>query len=184
MDDIQGSPSFVAQSSPYTSPRTGEVEENPFDHPTDPVSPFADSHAKAQHAVMDESATPPTASASASDPLVKNKSAPHPGRPTLLASSSSFQNPPKPQPLGLPPPLTPPPPNTVQSPGAIDPPRVGPHAAASPEQEQEPVRWWTEWLCGCSEGPDRGGDNQVRESFLQQQHYLTLRIIGWQNQSF
>lgn len=22
-------------------------------------------------------------------------------------------------------------------------------------------RWWTDWLCGCREGPDRGGDHQV-----------------------
>jgi hypothetical protein len=32
-----------------------------------------------------------------------------------------------------------------------------------PEDEDEtPVPWWTEWLCGCSEGPDRGGESQVR----------------------
>lgn len=23
-------------------------------------------------------------------------------------------------------------------------------------------RWWTDWLCGCREGPNRGGDHQVR----------------------
>ena len=30
------------------------------------------------------------------------------------------------------------------------------------EQDLPPVRWWHEWLCGCGEGPDRGGDHQVR----------------------
>jgi len=23
------------------------------------------------------------------------------------------------------------------------------------------VRWWHDWLCGCGEGPDRGGDSQA-----------------------
>lgn len=34
--------------------------------------------------------------------------------------------------------------------------RVAPRAEEEPE-----VRWWHEWLCGCGEGPDRGGDHQV-----------------------
>ena len=32
------------------------------------------------------------------------------------------------------------------------------------EDDVEPPfkgRWWTDWLCGCREGPDRGGDHQV-----------------------
>ena len=33
---------------------------------------------------------------------------------------------------------------------------------AQVEQDLPPVRWWHEWLCGCGEGPDRGGDHQVR----------------------
>jgi len=161
MEDIADSPNHIAQPSPYTSPRVDGVGENPFDHPADPISPFDDTHAQASHAVMDESAPPP--SASASDPLVKSasKAEAQNGRPTLLASSSSFRNPPKAQPLGLPPPLTPPPPSMTHPPGATDPPSVGPHAATSPELEPEPTRWWTDWLCGCSEGPDRGGDHQA-----------------------
>ncbi|KAG2368160.1 hypothetical protein BDR07DRAFT_1478486 [Suillus spraguei] len=68
--------------------------------------------------------------------------------------------PPPPQPLGLPPPLTPPPKGT--RPRAIPmkstpPPRLH-QEPTEPEQE---VRWWHDWLCGCSEGPDRGGDNQA-----------------------
>lgn len=29
------------------------------------------------------------------------------------------------------------------------------------EEPQKRVRWWHEWLCGCGEGPDRGGDHQA-----------------------
>ena len=29
------------------------------------------------------------------------------------------------------------------------------------EANRPPVRWWHEWMCGCGEGSDRGGDNQV-----------------------
>jgi len=60
-----------------------------------------------------------------------------------------------PQPLHLPPPKTPPPPPVSPQPSE----------AASPKQsfDDEPGRgrWWTEWLCGCSEGTDRGGDKQA-----------------------
>jgi hypothetical protein len=36
--------------------------------------------------------------------------------------------------------------------------------AKNHEEDEKPEagRWWTDWLCGCSEGPDRGGDIQVR----------------------
>lgn len=30
-------------------------------------------------------------------------------------------------------------------------------------EKEGDVRWWHEWLCGCGEGSDRGGDNQVRQ---------------------
>ena len=30
------------------------------------------------------------------------------------------------------------------------------------DEPPETGKWWTEWLCGCSEGPDRGGEHQVR----------------------
>ncbi|KAG6334247.1 hypothetical protein ID866_4838 [Astraeus odoratus] len=30
-----------------------------------------------------------------------------------------------------------------------------------PEPSENKVRWWHEWLCGCGEGPDRGGDHQA-----------------------
>lgn len=45
------------------------------------------------------------------------------------------------------------------------PPSPIPPLAISPSlhepEPQKQVRWWHEWLCGCGEGPDRGGDNQA-----------------------
>ncbi|KAL0956044.1 hypothetical protein HGRIS_002216 [Hohenbuehelia grisea] len=82
-------------------------------------------------------------------------SASGPSRPVLVASSSSFvgKHPP-PQPLDLPPPRTPPP--RLDSPPS-------PTQATTPERDvpEKPTRWWHEWLCGCSEGSDRGGDYQA-----------------------
>ena len=77
-----------------------------------------------------------------------------------------------PQPLGLPKPRTPPPRDDQDHVYITEPPDQT--AALSPtargtehsnpvEPEKEP-KWWTEWLCGCSEGPDRGGYDQVRSS--------------------
>ncbi|ETW80396.1 hypothetical protein HETIRDRAFT_150441 [Heterobasidion irregulare TC 32-1] len=74
-----------------------------------------------------------------------------------------------PEPLGLPQPRTPPP--RTATPHANRPPEPMPPAALTrtggrgarggEEAGEKPVRWWTEWLCGCSEGPDRGGDAQA-----------------------
>lgn len=77
---------------------------------------------------------------------------------------------PPPQPLGLPKPRTPPPRDDQNQVYVSEPP--DPTATPSPtargaghptpvEPEKE-VKWWTEWLCCCSEGPDRGGYDQVR----------------------
>jgi hypothetical protein len=33
-------------------------------------------------------------------------------------------------------------------------------------------RWWHDWLCGCGEGPDRGGDCQVRSDSFPGTHSL------------
>ncbi|RPD78517.1 hypothetical protein L226DRAFT_295441 [Lentinus tigrinus ALCF2SS1-7] len=91
----------------------------------------------------------------------------------------SQRPPPPPQPLDLPPPRDPPPrmdePNATKPPEPVAPPSVESSRNASLEEEREaaaatespkqvdlpPVRWWHEWLCGCGEGPDRGGDNQA-----------------------
>jgi hypothetical protein len=75
---------------------------------------------------------------------------------------------PPPLPLGLPKPRTPPPRGDEDQEYISEPPdqTVAPSTAVrgtgQDSDEPEEVKWWTEWLCGCSEGPDRGGHNQVR----------------------
>jgi hypothetical protein len=64
-------------------------------------------------------------------------------------SSTITRQPPPPKPLGLPRPKTPPPPLDRES----DDGEAG--------GEAKKTRWWHEWLCGCGEGPDRGGHHQV-----------------------
>lgn len=132
----------IDQSPPTTA--------NPFLHPseTEPgfvspaLSPFVD--AKGRSSVM-------------TDTFDSDLNT-HSSQPAMLAPTPTLV--PPPQPLGLPPPLTPPPKGSR--------PRVAPMKATPPptlhqepiEPEQE-VRWWHDWLCGCNEGPDRGGDNQA-----------------------
>ncbi|KZT72129.1 hypothetical protein DAEQUDRAFT_809391 [Daedalea quercina L-15889] len=81
----------------------------------------------------------------------------------LPSTSLSKANPPPPQPLDLPRPRTPPPraetPHASRPPEPVPPPVIPPTQQA--EEEGPHVRWWTEWLCGCSEGADRGGDHQA-----------------------
>ncbi|KAF8906576.1 hypothetical protein CPB84DRAFT_1745048 [Gymnopilus junonius] len=60
--------------------------------------------------------------------------------------------PPLPKPLNLPPPRTPPPVAMPLSPTPAD---------TEESEAAEPGRWWHDWLCGCGEGPDRGGDYQA-----------------------
>lgn len=65
-------------------------------------------------------------------------------------------------------------------PTMVAPPSRAPRTQRRPDEDDleedgpaETGRWWTDWLCGCHEGPDRGGDRQVR-------HFLfTLPIAMW-----
>jgi hypothetical protein len=146
LDDITDSPTH------RQAHRTGKLSDDPFANHSTPLSPFADS--QQQTAVMSPSSdhSPSIQSErTASDSTVSHD------RPVLMASSSSISRPPPPKPLGLPPPRTPPPinvpPQLVLSP-------VVTHI--DPEDHIKEVRWWHDWLCGCGEGTDRGGDNQVK----------------------
>ncbi|KZT10966.1 uncharacterized protein LAESUDRAFT_809815 [Laetiporus sulphureus 93-53] len=139
LDEIEGSP----------SPRFGE---NPFSTPNISADSLHDPY---QSVIMRESTS--------ENPFEDAEQA-STARPTDDAPASfPKQPPPPPQPLSLPKPRSPPPraetPHADRPPEPIPPPQVAP----SPEQEEEPqeVRWWTEWLCGCTEGPDRGGDHQA-----------------------
>lgn len=145
------------------SPR---VSENPFIHPSeqrpsqlDSQSPFDDSDSKERSSVMTENSDPssPRSPDTFDSNIPSSQLAVHPRTSTLV---------PPPQPLGLPPPRTPPPAATgthVAPMKATPAPTMHPERTEPPEQE---VRWWHDWLCGCSEGPDRGGDFQVRGTTL------------------
>jgi hypothetical protein len=78
---------------------------------------------------------------------------------SLSRSGSGLRKPPPPRPLDLPPPRTPPVLVDGQ-PAPRDTPTPTLHTEREPESPKE-VRWWHDWLCGCNEGPDRGGDHQV-----------------------
>lgn len=105
-----------------------------------------------------------------------------PDHPTILTESSEptpilsnpterkrRKGPPPPLPLGLPKPRTPPPRSEQDLTYVTEPPdqTVAPSTVArgedqlNPDETKKEVKWWTEWLCGCNEGPDRGGYHQV-----------------------
>ncbi|KAF9049698.1 hypothetical protein BJ165DRAFT_1525043 [Panaeolus papilionaceus] len=124
-------PTSPASASPVPSDPE-ETARDPFSNPPDATSPFSDFHQ-----VESQSTLTPTTSV-----LPPNSDS--------LTTSSPSSRPPPPKPLNLPPPRTPPP------------------IVASPEEQSRevaansgPVKWWHEWLCGCGEGPDRGGDYQA-----------------------
>ncbi|EAU91625.1 hypothetical protein CC1G_09307 [Coprinopsis cinerea okayama7 len=130
-------------ASPTPSPSRSEADierlDDPFNPPTEARSPFADPTPSASSASLSE------------DPSLAQTSALAPLTPTCPASFTSRQPPPA-LPLGLPPPKTPPP--IAQSPAA-------PQSTSTDDVNDKPTKWWHEWLCGCGEGPDRGGDHQA-----------------------
>lgn len=158
LDDIDQSPPTTA--NPFLHP--SETQPG-FASPT--LSPFVDT--KERSGVMTET--------------YGSDSNTHSSQPATLAPTPTLV--PPPQPLGLPPPLTPPPKGTR--------PRVAPMKATPPptlhqepiEPEQE-VRWWHDWLCGCNEGPDRGGDNQVGKTLTQALYCIDGFASGWTHESF
>ncbi|KAH9910952.1 hypothetical protein B0H21DRAFT_489365 [Amylocystis lapponica] len=145
LDELDGAP---------PSPHSNAGDENPFATPTGSTLSLNDPH---QSAIMTPSASYPDGAEPAA--LLSDTSP----RPTLEASSSFSKHPP-PKPLDLPKPRSPPPrtetPHANRPPEPIPPPVLSPPPPV-PEVEPEEKRWWTEWLCGCSEGADRGGDNQA-----------------------
>jgi hypothetical protein len=124
--------------------------DNPFESPTETIGPFSVSTELQDSPVMNPSEPPPE--------LISKKL---PGGPDI--NFSTRQPPPPPQPLNLPVPVAPPPrldiPNSDQPP-LLTPPQSGRPASPVAEDMKE-TRWWHDWLCGCSEGPNRGGDSQV-----------------------
>ncbi|KAH7918315.1 hypothetical protein BV22DRAFT_911238 [Leucogyrophana mollusca] len=151
LDDIDQSPPAAYTHSPSPSELEQSSSQNPFLHPSDSIqslSPFADSFQ--QTAVMGESAIP-SHSFTRLEPQSEDKQ-------PATVSPSTLVSPPRP--LGLPPPLTPPPMHGRTPLKPTPAPTLSPPSLEPPHPEPE-VRWWHDWLCGCSEGPDRGGDNQA-----------------------
>lgn len=170
LGDIEQSPSIT----PTGSPRSYNNSMNPFSHPSDRSSPF--DYASVQSTVMDGSSNPPTPSKETE----KGELTPYMGRPSLTTPFSP-SNPPPPKPLGLPSPRTPPP--RMDQPERIASPSL---TSREPEEPKE-TRWWHDWLCGCNEGSDRGGDNQVNNVFplVKYPHLLIcLLTSGGENKSF
>ncbi|GBE81575.1 predicted protein [Sparassis crispa] len=150
LDDIEASP------SPGTSTRTSfELVENPF---ITPAASTTSLNEPTQSAIMTESTSV--------SPLHGEQggvsATPAPEHPTLQALSST-RKPPPPQSLNLPRPRTPPPPNSPPHANRPPEPTLTPTLTPPPtvQEDEPPVRWWTEWLCGCSEGSDRGGEHQA-----------------------
>ncbi|KAG1737645.1 hypothetical protein EDB19DRAFT_942925 [Suillus lakei] len=135
LDDIDQSP--PASANPFIHP--SEIESG-FVPPA--LSPFVDS--KEQSSVMTET--------------FDSDSNTHASQPATLPPTSRLV--PPPQPLGLPPPLTPSPKGTRPRMASMKP-TPPPTLHQEPIEPEHEVRWWHDWLCGCSEGPDRGGDNQA-----------------------
>jgi len=140
------------------------TSENPFEHPS-------------ERSTRTRSPTTPTR-ASMSPPPISSRTLLSTTSPTMLSpfadvhaqveysktharKRSSGGRPavvPPPCPLGLPPP-----PEDIPHATPLQPtlqPVLVPPPRTDPEERQE-VRWWHEWLCGCGEGPDRGGDHQA-----------------------
>jgi hypothetical protein len=157
-DSVDVVPLTTMPNSPTTasSPQPDDPFVSPEEHDQPPNSPFADAHQR--DSIMHASRKP---SLNIFDGAKQVEHA-SPDRPILLARGSSIisAKPPPPQPLGLPPPKSPPPPITLP-----------PSPTSQPSITSQPIRaedspssshpWWHEWLCGCGEGPDRGGDYQV-----------------------
>ena len=136
--------------SPYSNPT---ATDNPFRDPDGVQNASTISLNTPDHStILTESSLPP--SVFLSPPPVDRK---------------RKKEPPPPQPLGLPKPRPPPPRNDQDQAYITEPPdqTVAPSTTTrgtehpNPVEPEKETKWWTEWLCGCSEGPDRGGYNQV-----------------------
>ncbi|KAF9515449.1 hypothetical protein BS47DRAFT_787748 [Hydnum rufescens UP504] len=143
-------------------------------HSHTPLAPGSGGSPKSQHSTANPFTDRAAENPFRDQPLEKERSAPSTGRPLRY---------PTPKPLGLP--LSgrrPPSPvrdmqNTRSSSDSLPP------GGKTLDEEAETGRWWTDWLCGCREGPDRGGDHQVRPlpfKAVPRVEYLS----GWENKPF
>lgn len=151
-------------ASPTPSPTRSDSDEahpaaDPFANPPESQSPFADSHvAKIHDSQLPSSSRLPVTSFESH----------------IIPVHVPLTRPPPPKPLNLPPPRTPPPIIDTQSPTSPSTSIFG--NQSTPKEEN--IRWWHDWLCGCGEGPDRGGDFQVLN------HYLLPNYTPFLNNEF
>jgi len=149
MEELDPSPPVSAANSPEPSFSQAVYEaENPFENPAHVRSGSTTSlNTPGRSAVMSESSEPT---------LVPS---------TPISNPKGRRHHPPPEPLDLPRPRSPPPrsetPHANKPPEPIPPPRATPMEDDGHVTEVPETRWWTDWLCGCNEGPDRGGDNQA-----------------------
>ena len=145
-DNIDIVPLTQIDASPTPSPTRSDSSEahpaaDPFANPPESQSPFADSHVAKIHDPQPELTSLEFHNIPVHAPLTR---------------------PPPPKPLNLPPPRTPPPIINTHSPSSLSTSNFGDQST----RKEENVRWWHDWLCGCGEGPDRGGDFQVLNHYL------------------
>jgi len=140
--------SFQNLSNESHIPTSGDPFADPDDNSSSRHEIPHDGIAPSDGVIMDPVPTPPASSADIHHPHLSSSS---------NSTTPMSQQPGPPLPLRLPPPKTPPPASTPSPQNTV---------VDNPEQEVEfdepgKGKWWTEWLCGCSEGADRGGDNQA-----------------------
>lgn len=120
----------------------------------------------------------PDANASSASLFVNETDGSGDGMTPLTPTQESFRQPPRPEPLDLPRPRTPPP--RVYTPGVSRPPEPtrAPtmEAGGGSQTEEKPVRWWTEWLCGCREH----GEEQVCPALCSKSLLSEHGFIGYQ----
>ncbi len=154
LDGMVSSPLSASQSRSNT-PAPDESRTGPYAHTTDP---FSDPPPGSTSSLF-INAQPITLDIGVITEHEESESATASSHPTKKSKTINV-----PAPLDLPRPRSPPP--LTASPQANRPPEPFPRPKSSmsvnEEEDDTPVRWWTEWLCGCSEGPDRGGEAQVR----------------------
>lgn len=156
LEDLDHTPPPSGANTPTTkqsfntSSLHSMMTDNPFENPSHVRNASTTSLNTPDHStILTESSEPP--------PILLNSS----------AVEQKWKGPPPPQPLGLPKPRTPPPrsdqvyidepPDRTAAPSTI-----ARGTGQELNESEKDVKWWTEWLCGCSEGTDRGGYNQVR----------------------
>ncbi|KAI0256137.1 hypothetical protein BJV78DRAFT_1278684 [Lactifluus subvellereus] len=171
LDEMATSPSPSAPPSPSPTPAPDHPRTGLYSHPRDPFSdrPGSSSSLFVNAQPMDADIGAPAtaeerqAPASAmSLPPSRHMNASTPKH----AATRRGKVVGAPAPLDLPEPRSPPP--RTATPHATRPPEPFPrpdsrvsNTTVCNDEDEKPVRWWTEWLCGCSEGQDRGGEAQA-----------------------